>query len=226
MENRNSTSEIFQKIQETDSEVNQMITPLVTEGLLTQFDVKKIFMETQASKEAIFRAIQNPEYNPDIQSELIYRLLERYQEAIFRIARDTINRQYTEEKIKARLDKINKQYSIDLEQMKDQDLIDPRELREQDRFFQRENKKIIESVKGFPNNHPRRGETIEQWLNEYQQKLNISLHTFSPKLNTSEMKVEPKDEVIEGEYREVTIEEQNKPKDNLKKSFRKKLFGR
>lgn len=243
MTNIDFINETYQKIQAIDMKAKEEFEALLQQGLLSQMDYRKVKIEVEASKQAVIRALQNQDYKPEMQVELVNRLLERYQESLFKSIQEIKNRQYTDENVETRIALVEHDAVTTMKRSLDKGIISKQVWREFDRYIQRERKKLITSINGIPKKHPRRGDMIEQWLKEYGSLLQNTVSQYSPKLTspqshgtiritkddisgTTSNDNSNTDEIIEGEFEELPSQESNQVGSKKKnQGFWSKLFG-
>lgn len=156
---------------------------LYDDGVLTKTDWMKLVEDSKLSGQAVVNAINKTDYPPEMQKELVKNLIAQYEVSIEQTLLDAKYRRYAPERIEEKLGLYEKPVLTNWENAFRAKIISQRQYQDVLNRVKTGHKDIINGIRSIPSKHPKKGEMIESWLEEYRIQMEKLAITPAPQLS-------------------------------------------
>lgn len=214
------------RFQSISARLDQKRNELQSRGLLTELDMQKMMNSALQSGEAVLVALDRTDYPPEMQRELINRLILQFENSTNEVLAKAEQRLYN-----------NKYIEIQLNEIDNRVISEFGELTKQwadtnSRFFSAAHEDFKQQLRQLIHDNTYTDFEIESLFRKYEEQLIIQLKELLPKIEkdiwqeSAHGKTEPRtgtDAVYEHKPQQSVKQENTRPKRNLRK-FIKSLF--
>ena len=163
--------------------LRQELEKLYEEGVFTESDWLKIKTDSNLSAQAVLKAINDADYPPEMQRELVRKLIDQYEESIEQILSDARARRYSSERVNMRIKSIEERVVLNWKNALDARIVSKRQYNNTMALLRAKHKEIVKGIKSIPREHPKRLDLVESWLKEYEMELERLSKIPSPELS-------------------------------------------
>jgi len=144
---------------------------LYKEGILKRTDWIKLREDSKLSARAVIDALERTDYPPEMQRELVARLMTQYESSVERILDGARQRRYSIDRIETRLRAAEEKVYSNLEDALNSRSISQSQYSQTANLVKAQHKEVIAGIRSIPRNHPKKNELIDTWIADYQQEM-------------------------------------------------------
>lgn len=144
---------------------------LYDEGLLTRTDWMKLMEDSELSAQAVLTAINRTDLPPDMQKELVRKLIDQYEVSAEQILQDAKLRRYAPERVEESLYMLEEPVMTNWRNALNAKTISQRQYQDTMNLVKSKHRETVNGIRSIPPKHPRRSELIDSWLEEYRKQM-------------------------------------------------------
>lgn len=150
--------------------LQRQLEDLHRQGVLDRTDLLRLVEESKLSGHAVLKALDSTDYPLDMQRELVNSLIVQYETSTTDILANARLRQYSPERIEARLVEADRRVVGGWEDALRTKTVTQRQYDDMLVALRRMHSEAIDGIRSIPSGHPKRIEMTDSWIADYEAR--------------------------------------------------------